>query len=150
MAKPETFNKKELEKRKAQKKKEKEERKEKRKEESKGGKSLDDMMAYVDEWGNITSTPPDASRKKDTIATSDIVIGSRNIGKQAGPSMRTGRVTFFNTSKGFGFIRDDESGESVFVHTKSLSDAITENDRVSFTTEQGPKGLNALGVKLLK
>ncbi|HWA34566.1 MAG TPA: cold shock domain-containing protein, partial [Cyclobacteriaceae bacterium] len=140
MAKPETFNKKELEKRKAQKKKEKEERKEKRKEESKGGKSLDDMLAYVDEWGNITSTPPDASRKKDTIAAADIVIGSRNIGKQAGPSARTGRVTFFNTSKGFGFIRDDESGESVFMHTKSLSEPVTENDRVSFTTEHGPKG----------
>ncbi len=150
MAKPETFNKKELEKRKAQKKKEKEERKEKRKEESKGGKSLEDMMAYVDEWGNITSTPPDASRKKDTIAASDIVIGSRNVGKQAGPSVRTGRVTFFNTSKGFGFIRDDESGESVFMHSKSLSEPVTENDKVSFTTEHGPKGLNALGVKLLK
>src|SRR5882757_4612190 len=149
MARPETFNKKELEKRKLQKKKEKEERKEKRKEESKGGK-LDDMMAYVDEWGNISSTPPDATRKRDSIAAENIVTGSRNVGKQAGPSMRTGKVTFFNTSKGFGFIRDDESGESVFMHTKSLSSPVTENDRVSFTTEHGPKGLNAVGVKLLK
>jgi len=149
MARPETFNKKELEKRKLQKKKEKEERKEKRKEESKGGK-LDDMMAYVDEWGNISSTPPDATRKRDSIAAENIVTGSRNVGKQAGPSMRTGKVTFFNTSKGFGFIRDDESGESVFMHTKSLSSPVTENDRVSFTTEHGPKGLNAVSVKLLK
>jgi cold shock CspA family protein len=150
MARPETFNKKELEKRKAQKKQEKELRKEKRKEESKGGKSLEDMMAYVDEWGNISSTPPDATRRKDTVSAENIVTGSRNIGKQAGPSLRTGKVTFFNTSKGFGFIRDDESGDSVFMHTKSLLSPVNENDKVSFTTQTGPKGLSAVGVKVLK
>jgi hypothetical protein len=59
----ETFNKKEAEKRKAQKRKEKEQRKEERKANAKEGKSLEEMMAYVDEDGNITSTPPDPTKK---------------------------------------------------------------------------------------
>ena len=64
----ETFSKKEAEKKKAQKKKEKEQRKEERKANAKSG-SLEDMMAYVDEYGNITSTPPDPLKKKSIIKT---------------------------------------------------------------------------------
>jgi cold-shock DNA-binding protein family len=75
----ETYNKKEKEKRKLQKRKEKEARKEARKEA--GGKSsLDDMIAYVDEFGNITSTPPDPTKKKEEINAEDIVLGARNSG----------------------------------------------------------------------
>jgi hypothetical protein len=77
MARPqETFNKKELEKKRLQKRKEKEQRKEERKANAKEGSSLEDMMAYVDENGNISSTPPDPTRRKPTIKTEDIVIGS--------------------------------------------------------------------------
>jgi hypothetical protein len=64
MARPqETFNKKELEKKRLQKRQEKEQRKEERKANANSGKSFEDMIAYVDENGNITSTPPDQTRK---------------------------------------------------------------------------------------
>lgn len=149
MARPqETFNKKELEKKRLQKRKEKEQRKEERKAQSKQGSSLEDMMAYVDENGNLTSTPPDPTRK-NTIKQEDIVIGSRNTGPAAGAAVvRRGRVMFFNTSKGFGFIKDAESGESVFVHTNGLLTPIKDNDSVTFEMERSPRGFNATKVKV--
>lgn len=141
---PDTFNKKEKEKRKQQKKKEKEQRKAERQANGKSG-SLDDMMAYVDENGNITSTPPDPTRKK-VIKEEEIVIGSRNIGGAEVETTRKGRVSFFNTSKGYGFIRDAESGESVFVHVNAITTPIQENDNVSFQVQYGPKGASAVDV----
>lgn len=150
MARPqETFNKKELEKKRLQKRQEKEQRKEERKANA-GGKSFEDMLAYVDENGNITSTPPDQTRKK-SIKAEDIVIGSRNTGS-ANPigDARTGTVAFFNTSKGFGFIKDSQSGESIFVHLNALSSPIKENDKVSFEVERSPKGLSATKVTVIR
>jgi cold shock CspA family protein len=150
MARPqETFNKKELAKKRLQKRKDKEQRKEERKANAKEGKSWEDMVAYVDENGNFSSTPPDATRKK-AIKTEDIVTGSRNTASHQLNSIQTGKVTFFNTSKGFGFIRDSQSGESIFVHTTGLLSPINENDTVSFETESTVKGLSAVRVKVVK
>lgn len=147
MARPqETFSKKELEKKRLQKRKDKEQRKDERKANTKEGQSWETMLAYVDENGNITSTPPDPTRKQ-TIKTEDIVTGSRNIGGQQLSSIRMGRVSFFNTSKGYGFIKDSMSGDSVFVHVNSLLTPIKDNDSVSYEVERGPKGLNAVRVK---
>ena len=144
----ETFSKKEAEKKKAQKRKEKEQRREERKANSKSGGSLEDMMAYVDEYGNITSTPPDPLKRK-AINADDIVLGARNnVKENPADAFRKGKVTFFNTSKGYGFIRDLQSQESIFVHINSLTEAIKENDKVSFEVEQGPKGLSAVRVKI--
>ena len=141
----ETFSKKEKEKKKQQKKKEKEERKAERKANAKSGQSWESMMAYVDENGNISSTPPDES-KKQTINENDIVIGSRNVeGFETNP-VRKGRVTFFNTAKGYGFIKDLKTQESIFVHVNSLSSPIQENDTVTFQTEHTVKGLSAIEV----
>lgn len=149
MARPqETFNKKELQKKRAQKKKEKEERKQERKANAKSGQSLDEMMAYVDENGNISATPPDPLKKR-TIHVNDIVTGSRNLGGVV-VSVRNGKVSFFNSAKGFGFIIDSDSGERVFVHMNGLKSPIKENDLVSFETERGPKGLQAKDVRLTK
>ncbi len=143
----ETYSKKEAEKKKLQKRKLKEERREERKANAKSG-SLEDMMAYVDEYGNITSTPPDPLKKKSAIKTEDIVLGARNNVK-ADPldAFRTGKVTFFNESKGYGFIKDLKSQESIFVHVNQVLEAIKENDKVAFEVEQGPKGLSAVRVK---
>lgn len=149
MARPqETFNKKELQKKRAQKKKEKEERKQDRKANAKSGQSLDEMMAYVDENGNISSTPPDPLKKRNIIV-GDIVTGSRNEGGTQ-PSIRKGKVSFFNAAKGFGFIMDSDTGERVFVHINALKVALQENDTVTFETERGPKGLQAKDVKVTK
>ncbi len=61
--------------------------------------------------------------------------------------MKKGKVKFFNESKGFGFIVEDESNQDIFVHVTGLSDAtIRENDEVSFDVQQGKKGLNAINV----
>lgn len=142
----ETAGKKEKEKKKAQKKKEKVERAEERKANSSKGKSLDDMMAYVDDDGNITSTPPDP-RKKKVINHEDIQIGVAKRIEEVRETVRNGVVTFFNDAKGYGFINDLQSQESVFVHINQLSEPIKEKDKVTFETEQGAKGLNAIKVK---
>lgn len=146
----ETWNKKEREKKKQQEKKEKAEKKLERKENSKNGNNLESMMAYLDENGNLSSKPPDP-RKKITINVEDIEIG---VPKQqpVNPEdlIRTGVITFFNDAKGYGFIKDLESQESVFVHINSLSEQVKENNKVTFEVEMGPKGANAVNVKLVK
>ena len=63
--------------------------------------------------------------------------------------MKQGKVKFFNESKGFGFIKDNESGTEYFVHVTGLVDQIKENDEVSFDLKEGKKGLNAANVKQL-
>ena len=60
--------------------------------------------------------------------------------------MKKGVVKFFNTEKGYGFITDEETGKDVFVHKSGLVDPIREDDNVSFETEDGPKGINAVNV----
>ncbi len=62
--------------------------------------------------------------------------------------MNKGVVKFFNNSKGFGFIKDEESNKEYFVHASGLIDEIMENDEVTFTLQEGKKGLNAVNVKL--
>ncbi|MDQ3393307.1 MAG: cold shock domain-containing protein [Bacteroidota bacterium] len=61
--------------------------------------------------------------------------------------MQTGTVKFFNESKGFGFIKEDNSQNEIFVHVSGLTDRISENDKVSFDTIEGKKGINAINVK---
>lgn len=145
----ESWNKKEREKKKQQSKKEKAERKQERKENAASGNDLNSMLAYIDENGNITSRPPDPMKRVE-VNVEDIVIG---VPKQAPPDpadlIREGVVTFFNHTKGFGFIRDTRSQESLFVHINSLSEEINENDRVQFERQMGPKGANAVNVKKL-
>ena len=63
--------------------------------------------------------------------------------------MNKGTVKFFNQSKGFGFIIDDESKTEYFVHVTGLIDEINENDAVVFELQEGRKGLNAVNVKLV-
>ncbi len=61
--------------------------------------------------------------------------------------METGVVKFFNTQKGYGFIKSDRNGKDVFVHASGLVDEINEKDQVSFEVREGKKGLNAVNVK---
>jgi cold shock CspA family protein len=146
----ESFGKKEREKKKEKKKKDKLSKKEDRKTNSDKGKSLEDMFAYVDEFGNLSSTPPDPNKKKSVVNLEDIQIG---VAKQEpidpADLLRKGTITFFNDSKGFGFIKDHISQESVFVHINNLVDRVSEGDKVSFETEKGPKGLSAIKVRLI-
>ncbi len=63
--------------------------------------------------------------------------------------MNKGTVKFFNESKGFGFITDDESNTEYFVHVSGLIDEIREGDAVEYELKEGRKGLNAIDVKVL-
>jgi cold shock CspA family protein len=143
----ETWNKKEREKKKQQNKKEKAERKQERKESAKG-KSLDDMMAYIDENGNLSATPPDPKKMKK-VKLEDIEIGVPKP-QEIDPAdlIRTGVITYFNEAKGYGFIKDLKSQESIFVHVNSLIDQVQERSKVIFEVEMGHKGANAVNVKL--
>lgn len=62
--------------------------------------------------------------------------------------MKKGTVKFFNDAKGFGFIKEEGSGEDIFVHSSGLTENIRENDNVVFEVQQGKKGLNAVNVKI--
>ena len=145
----ETWNKKELEKKRQKKKQDKEQKKEERKANAKEGKSFDDMIAYVDENGNLSSTPPDPLKKR-IIREEDITISVPKQEARQAEAARTGVVAFFNDSKGYGFIKDSETGESVFVHLNGLIDRIKDNNKVSFEVEMSPKGPSAIKVKLVK
>ncbi len=145
----ETFNKKEVRKNKEKKRQEKEKKRQQRRDGEKG--SLDDMIAWVDEHGNITDTPPDPDRKVKEVKLEDIEIGVPS-GRTQTPvdPIRKGTVTFYNDSKGFGFIRDGESREDVFVHVNNVLEDIREGNLVSFEVEKGPKGLTAVRVKVVR
>jgi cold shock protein len=62
--------------------------------------------------------------------------------------MKNGIVKFFNESKGYGFIKDNESGKEYFVHVSGLVDEVKEDDEVTFDLQEGKKGLNAVNVKV--
>jgi cold shock CspA family protein len=143
----ETFGKKEKEKKKLKERKEKAEKMEERRANAKKGKSLEEMMAYVDEDGNISSTPADPKKKK-VFKQEDMQISIPKLeDRPEGESERKGVVTFFNDEKGFGFINDLQTQERVFIHINQLSEPIKEHDKVLFEVERGPKGLNAVNVK---
>jgi CspA family cold shock protein len=61
--------------------------------------------------------------------------------------MNTGTVKFYNEDKGFGFIVEDDTQNEIFVHVSGLEDDIEKNDKVSFETTEGKKGLNAVSVR---
>jgi cold shock CspA family protein len=146
----ETWNKRERERRKQQERQQKIERRQERKHQSKDGQRLEDMLAYVDENGNLTSQPPDP-KKKISIDAADIDISmSGRSGADEEELLHTGIIAFFNNEKGYGFIRDQKSKESIFVHATSLQEAVKENNKVSFQVEKGPKGLNAIHVKVIR
>ena len=63
--------------------------------------------------------------------------------------MGKGTVKFFNDSKGFGFITEEESGKEHFVHISGLIDEVREGDVVEFELTEGKKGMNAVNVKVV-
>jgi cold shock CspA family protein len=139
-----SYNKREKEKSRAKKREDKLKRKEVKKQG--GGSDSDNMIAWVDEFGNITDTPPDPNAKRTEIKAEDIVLGVP--AREDEPETeQTGTVINFDQSRGFGFIRDHLSGESYFSHVNDHIDKIAEGDKVQFKIVRGLKGLNAVEVK---
>ena len=144
-----SFDKKEKEKKRLKKRKEKAEKKLERQENSKGG-GLDNMMAYIDEDGNITDTPPDPTKKKKVFKASDIELGIPKKEEEDNSDGYEGRVDYFDDSKGFGFIIDAKTSMKYFVHVSGTTEEIKEGNKVRFDLEKGMKGMNAVNVSIVK
>lgn len=142
-----SFSKKENFKKKQQKQKEKALRREERKENNAKGKSLDDMIMYVDENGQLTSIPPD-QREKVEINLEDIQLGAAPIIEEV-EVRKTGIVTFFS-EKGYGFITEDSTKENVFFHTNNCTELVKKGNKVSYEKEKSPKGFSAMDIKVVK
>ena len=142
-----TFNKIEKEKKRLKKREEKQKKKDARKAESKENPQ-GIQFAYVDHNGNLTDTPPDPSMKVKVEAESiELGIPKKEHREEEIDPIRTGKVSFFDNSKGFGFIIDIDSQEKYFVHVSGLIDEIQETDKVTFELEKGQRGMNAVRVK---
>ena len=141
-----SFNKRELEKKKEQKRKEKQQRKEERK--ASGSRSFDDMIAYVDENGVITNAPPDPSKKKE-VDLDNIVISTPKK-EEMEEVVLQGRVEHFNPDKGYGFIKNLSGMEKYFFHISNAPANIAEGNMVTFELERGEKGMNAVKIVLTK
>ena len=143
----ETFNKKDKEKKRLKKRKDKLQKQAERKANSQGG-GLENMIAYVDEYGRITDTPPNPANRTKIDVESIELGASKREAIEVNP-IRKGRVEFFDHTKGFGFIKEIETQEKFFVHVNSLTEEIKEGDIVNFEIERGAKGMNAVRVKKL-
>lgn len=144
----ESYNKKEVRNRKEKKRKDKEQKRLDRRENAReGSNSFDDMIAYVDENGRITSEPPDPTRRIKVNAADIEVSVPRQESIDPSKFIRKGIITFFNESKGFGFIRDLDNKNSVFVHINDMEEQLAENTKVTFEVEQGVRGQKAVKVK---
>ncbi|MBN1952471.1 MAG: cold shock domain-containing protein [Bacteroidales bacterium] len=144
----ESFAKKEVKNKKEKKRKAKEKRSLERKEKKKDNNS-DEMIAYVDKFGNITDTPPEETIH-DEINAEDIQVGVPKSEAVDEDPVRIGTVTFFNESKGFGFIKDSMTKQDSFVHVNEVNGNIKENDKVTYELAKGPKGPIAVNVSLKK
>ena len=145
MAKSMTVGKRENEKKRIAKREEKLKKKESKK--LSGTSSFDDMIAYVDENGMITSTPPADNIKKEEINPDEIIIATPKKEEEE-PTILRGRVEFFNESRGFGFIKDLSGVEKYFFHVNNVVGNIVENNIVTFDLERGVKGMNAVNICL--
>lgn len=141
-----TFSKKEKEKKKVQKRREKEEKMAQRKLDNNKGKSLEDMLAYVDENGNISSTPPDLT-KVEEIKAEDISVSGYQVQHSTVSNVRRGKFTYYNDEKGYGFINDQKSQQRVFAHVNNFTETFKEGDDVYYEIESGPKGDSAINVR---
>ena len=141
----ESFNKKEVRNKKEKKRKEKEVKRLARRENDKT--SMDDMIAYVDENGVITSTPPEEGSKTEINHEEIEVSVPRDSSALGESNIKMGVISFFNESKGFGFIKDSQTQFDYFFHVNNLIDEIKEGNKVVFDVERGPRGPVAINIK---
>ncbi|RQP14419.1 MAG: cold shock domain-containing protein [Chryseobacterium sp.] len=141
-----SFSKKENKKKKIQKQKEKALRREERKENNNKGKSLDDMIVYVDAHGRFTDTPPEKQNDED-FDLNEIQLGAAPIEPEE--VVKTGTITFLS-DKGYGFINEEKSKENIFFHTNNCTELVKKGNRVLFEVERSPKGLSAIDIKIAR
>jgi cold shock CspA family protein len=144
MARSVTGGKREQEKKRLAKRAEKMKKKEERQQNK--ATSFEDMIAYVDENGMLTSTPPEETQEREEINVEDIVIATPRREDPEEPTRLTGKVDHFNKSRGFGFIKTLTGGDRYFFHVHSTLTDVSEEDIVTFELERGVKGMEAVNV----
>jgi cold shock CspA family protein len=143
----ETFGKREREAKRNKKRKEKELKKAAAKE-NKMTLDSPDMIGYVDELGQVHSAPPE-NVEREEIKLEDIEISVAKKEDIEEDPIRKGIVSMFNDDKGFGFIRDLDSQDSVFVHISNVkAEELREGNKVQFEIEVSPKGKAAVRVEI--
>ncbi len=142
----ESFAKKEKEKKKAKKRQDKEEKKEERKANNSKGKSLEEMIVYLDEYGNLTDISPDKQIRKKVNSDDEIL---EMYPPTAEKSESNGIVSLYFNDKGYGFITEDKTRANIFVHNSKLMEVIEENDKVAFKKEKTARGYHAVDVRKL-
>ncbi len=141
-----SFSKKENKKKKAKKQQDKLLRREERKTHNNKGKTLDEMIVYLDENGNFTDTPPHLQVRSSSTSGKKSAAGTPD---KEGDGLYTGTVTFLS-EKGFGFITEDQTKENIFFHQLQQQEIIKKNDNVSYKKEDGPKGQKAVEIRIKK
>jgi cold shock CspA family protein len=140
-----SFNKRELEKKREEKRQKKQKRKEERKANANG--VFEDMIAYIDENGAISSSPPDPVRKQE-IEIDKIAVSTPKK-EDMEQAIQKGHVEYFNSDKGYGFIKDATSVNKYFFHISSAPVSIKEGNKVTFELERAPKGMNAVRIAFI-
>lgn len=137
-----SFSKKENNKKKNKKQQDKLLRREDRKANNNKGKSLDDMIVYVDVNGNFTSIPPHLQNREEDLARAQQAMQR----EEEDPDKEfTGTVTFLS-DKGYGFITESETGENIFFHGAQLTFEVKKHDKVKYKKEMTPKGYRAIDI----
>jgi cold shock CspA family protein len=140
----ETFNKKDKQQRRQKQKQEKLQQRAERKLNAKKGKTLEEMMAYIDENGNLSDRPPDPGKIRP-VKVEDIQISVPK--PEPMDAVHRGTIQFFDEAKGFGFIVHEKTQERIFVHGSNLSAPVKPADKVQFEIGSGHRGPVALNVK---
>lgn len=138
----ESYTKKEYTKKKIKKLQDKHSRREDRKGNNNRGKSLDEMIVYVDVNGHFTQVPPHLQNRDEDLAKAkkmqEMVAGA--------DADFTGIITYLS-EKGFGFITEDKTGENIFFHVGQTIHTVEKHNKVTYKKELTPKGYQAVEVK---
>lgn len=113
-------------------------------------KSLEEMLAYVDENGNLSDTPPDPARLRK-VAAADIAVSVPKTQPEDPDAPLAGIVSYFDPAKGYGFINNEDTKERLFVHVSGLAQPgmeLSVGDRVSYTAARSPRGMQAVSVAM--
>lgn len=138
-----SFSKKENNKKKSKKLQDKQSRREERKDNNNKGKTLDDMIVYVDVNGHFTSVPPHLQNREEDLAKAKKAQESAAIDPDAD---FTGIVTYLS-DKGYGFITEDETGENIFFHLGQVTVPVEKHNKVRYKKEMTPKGHRAIDIR---
>lgn len=137
-----SYFKKENNKKKIQKQKDKAARREDRKSNNSKGKSLEDQLVYVDEFGRFSDTPPE---KRTEVKLEDIQLGATPV--EDAPTHFLGKVSYFG-DKGYGFITENDTEERVFFHQNNCLKPVKMGDKVQFEKERTARGIAAIQIDI--